>query len=285
MKRINTKVQGKLRKKCLVYKYNKKNIQLLDYRMLPPRIVSPTDAPDVELIQRDVDEVSIGKERSVSFFTPSLVSIQLNVAKPAILRCGELKNKVLCLAKEETLGEKSNDKFIEDSLLVYDYVESAQAAIIFSFTAIETFFNLSIPDEYEFRRDTKRSSEIFNKEQIERNVSWKDKLKIIIPEIYQIEDISAEPFWDNLHQLIQIRNDIIHQKSSDDTEVIQRLINLKIPTLCFSAIELIKHVYESAATNNSLPACCEKFPIVSSDSKIWLIKSVKNLEPIYGGQT
>lgn len=274
-----------MKKKCMVYKYSDENLGLIDYRMLPPKIVSPIENPEVDLIQRDVDEIEIIKGSDFSFFTPSLVSIQLNAAKPAILRCKELTKQLTSLAEKQKneSGTKTHDQLIQDSLITYEYLECAQVAIIFSFTAIETFFNLSIPENYEYKKTGSKNTETYNKSQIERYVSWKEKLKNIIPEIYNIEDISSEPFWDRLNQLIQIRNDIVHLKSSDDTEVAQRLIKLKIPVVCFSAIEVIKHIYDKASKNKSIPKCCERFPIVSVDSNIWFVKKTSNLEPVYSG--
>ncbi|GAA0402497.1 hypothetical protein GCM10009133_09040 [Cocleimonas flava] len=270
-----------MKKKCMVYKYSDENIGLIDYRMLPPKIVSPHDEPSMELIQRDVDEIKVSKNEELSFFTPSIVSIQLNVAKPALLRCGVLSKELKALAEKQkkSLETKEHEQLIKDSLVLYEYLECAQTAIMFSFTAIETFFNLSIPEDYEYKRTSKLKTEIFNKSQIERSISWKEKLTKIIPEIYNISDFSLEPFWGHLHQLIQIRNDIVHQKSSEDTEIVQKLIKLKVPIVCFSAIELIEHIYIKASENESIPECCERFPIVSADN-IWLIKKTSYLKPV-----
>ena len=270
-----------MKKKCLVYKYNKENISLIDYRMLMPKIVSPVEDPTIELIQRDIDEIDI-KGIDFSFFTPSLVSIQLNAAKPALFRCHELAKQLKSLAEKEKKDSefKTHDQLINDSRIVYEYLECAQVSIIFSFTAIETFFNLSIPEDYEYKKEGSKNTEIYNKSQIERHISWKEKLKKIIPEIYMIEDISREPFWSRLHQLIELRNDIVHQKSSEDTEIIQRLINLNVPGICVSSIELIEHIYDKAFKNESIPKCCERFPIVKVNSNIRMVKKTSFLEPI-----
>lgn len=271
-----------MRKKCIVYQYNKENLSLIDYRMLPPTIVSPKENTNVELIQRDIDVVKIRKNGEINYFSPSIVSIQLNVAKPSILKCKELSERLKGLSKNqsELLKSYSQDQLIGDSLLVYEFIECAQVAIIFSFTAIETFFNLSIPEDYRYEKSGAKNTEIYNKSQIERYVSWKEKLKNIIPEIYKIEGLCNEPFWGRLHELIQIRNDIVHQKSTEDTAIVEKLLNINIPMICFSSIELISHVYGVASKNETIPECCSKFPIVSMDNDMWLFKKTSNLEPI-----
>ena len=105
-----------MKKKCMVYKYSDENLGLIDYRMLPPKIVSPIENPEVDLIQRDVDEIEIIKGSDFSFFTPSLVSIQLNAAKPAILRCKELTKQLTSLAEKQKneSGTKTHDQLIQD---------------------------------------------------------------------------------------------------------------------------------------------------------------------------
>jgi hypothetical protein len=271
-----------MNKKCIVYQYNKENLSLIDYRMLPPKIVSPVENTKIELIQRDIDVIKIKGGGEFNYFSPSIVSIQLNAAKPSILKCKELSKKLKDLSKNqsELLKSYSKDQIIHDSLLVYEFIECAQVAIIFSFTAIETFFNLSIPEDYKYEKKGSKNTEVYNKIQIERYISWKEKLKSIIPDIYKIEGLSDEPFWVRLHELIQIRNDIVHQKSTEDTAIVEKLLNIDIPMVCFSSIELISHVYSIASKNETIPECCSRFPVVSRDSDIFLVKKVSNLEPI-----
>lgn len=99
-----------------------------------------------------------------------------------------------------------------------DYIEDVCAAIVFAYSALEAFANESIPDTYEYKtqRPDKRCLEIYNKEQVERNVSLDTKLSVILPEVLSVKSPKGSSrVWDDFKQLGDIRDRIIHMKSGD----------------------------------------------------------------------
>lgn len=272
-----------MKKKAMIYKYTPNNIELIDCRILRPKIVSPEEDPEVKLLQRDTDTLKIEKKYDLNYLTPSIVAIQLNVAKKSILESIKKYKKIKKYAiQRKDISESRKSKFIiDDSIELYDYIESAQAAIVFSFTALETFINLSIPEEYIFTQKDHKKTSTYNKLQIERWISWEIKLSEIIPEIYSFEGIKQKSFWSNVMKLVSLRNDIIHQKSFNDSSSIENIFNVNLPFICFSANEIIIFITQCAHKNtDSIPNNFEQFPVIELKDGVVLQGQTRKLEPI-----
>ncbi|OXG02826.1 hypothetical protein B0A79_15385, partial [Flavobacterium piscis] len=63
----------------------------------------------------------------------------------------------------------------------YDYHGTASACIISLFTSIECFINDIIPEEFEYKIDSDKKTEIYNKSQIQYSISFNDKLTKVLP--------------------------------------------------------------------------------------------------------
>ena len=100
---------------------------------------------------------------------------------------------------------------------LFDGLEYYMSSIIFSYTALESFSNEIIPDDYEYKieRQDKKCIEIYNKEQIERNIALKIKIGDILPKILNLEFDKSGILWNNYCLMEEIRNDCIHIKSKD----------------------------------------------------------------------
>lgn len=100
---------------------------------------------------------------------------------------------------------------------LFNGFEYYMASIIFAYTSLESFANEMIPEDYKFEslRHDKKCAELYNKEQIERNISLKTKLGEIIPEITGIELPKDEILWNKFVEMEKIRDGITHMKSSD----------------------------------------------------------------------
>jgi len=100
---------------------------------------------------------------------------------------------------------------------LFNGFEYYMASIIFAYTSLESFANEMILEDYKFEslRHDKKCAELYNKEQIERNISLKTKLGEIIPEITGIELPKDEILWNKFVEMEKIRDGIIHMKSSD----------------------------------------------------------------------
>ncbi|WP_201526423.1 MULTISPECIES: hypothetical protein [Psychrobacter] len=276
-------MKNKNEKMFLLSKFDVNSIELLDMRFLPPKILVPDDIEDYKFLSRSIEEVDIKKNR-VKFLTPSMVALQINIANEALREVKALNNRIQSLYSEQDLSsESTGESLIGHTLEIYSFIEHAQKAIIFSFTALETFINLSIPHDFIWEKRTTRKTEVYNKEQVERYVSWKEKINLVVTDIYKVPQIKQMDFWSDLIELLDVRNRLIHIKSSDDTEVLTDLLNKNIFKICFSSQEYINYISENVVENDNVKANdIEKFPIISSKRKIALFqKNVDKVSPVY----
>lgn len=270
-------------KMFLISKFDENSLELLDMRFLPPKILVPNDIKDYKFLSRSIEEIDI-KKNKVMFITPSMVALQINIANEALREVRALNNKIQNLHSQQKLDDGSINKLlIEHTLEIYNFIEHAQKAIIFSFTALETFINLSIPNNFIWKKTTSRKTEVYDKEQIERYISWKEKINLVVTDIYEVPQIKKMSFWSDLIELLDIRNRLIHIKSSDDTEVLTDLLNKNIFKICLSSQDYINYISENMVENDNVKAIdIEKFPIISNKNKIALLqKNVDKLSPVY----
>ena len=138
------------------------------------------------------------------------------------------------------------------SSLVCDYLESIQTSIVFGYTALEAFVNLSIPDEYKYaaEKNNKGITEIYDKKSIERWLPLKTKVKSILTEVYKTKRIENQKWWENIINLESFRNEIIHQKSITYTEFYKVYFKEIIFNVCQSPVELITFFHNAHAENN-----------------------------------
>ncbi len=98
-------------------------------------------------------------------------------------------------------------------------------SIIFLHSTVEAFINYITPDNYIYKRTVKVKGEAgyvkkiidYTKKQTEREVPFIEKVSILVPQITKIEfKKTSKNIYDKLRELNNIRNDIIHLKSSVD---------------------------------------------------------------------
>lgn len=267
---------------ALISEFKEESFKLLDIRFLPPKVLVPSDLDNYKFISRDVEEVNI-KNLKIQFLTPSMVALQINIANESIRNIKKLKDRIKTIPSEQKKEDRElGEKIIGHTLEVYEFIEQAQKSIIFSFTALETFVNLSIPKDFIWEKTTARKKEIYNKEQIERYIPWKEKINLVITDIYKLPEIKKTEFWSSLMELLEIRNRLIHIKSSDDTEVLSDILNKDIIRICFSSQEYINYISENVTENEHVKTVdIEKFPIISDSRKVRLIQKAGDVQPVY----
>jgi len=140
----------------------------------------------------------------------------------------------------------------------YDYFETIIISIIFSYTSIETFVNICIPNNYKFT-ETKNGEEIINdKIDIEKRFSLRRKLLEIIREVLNTPDPSKEKWWSKLIELEDIRDEIIHTKQSKSEERYSKLLSPKIYHIIQVNQEIIRYYGEFISKNKK--ELLEEFP-------------------------
>lgn len=136
---------------------------------------------------------------------PDPVLIFFHSAYTNYARIEETRKKILNILSEAKLTELIINE-------LYDYFGIVTGFVIFSFTSLEAFINQSIPADITYKRTNKRSTEIFNKEQIERYFSFDDKLEVL-EEVTQ-KNFSKKhiPTYQHIVNLKEFRDNIIHLK-------------------------------------------------------------------------
>lgn len=150
-------------------------------------------------------------EENVSFAIPSPAALFLYAAQRAYFRLHDIDlSKVVKRTKDSLTVE-------ENLRQLYDAFEHLSTNIIFSYSAIEAYANLLIPDGYSFtvNRSDKRCTETYSKDQIERFISLDVKLSQVLPEITGVTFNKGTALWNEFTGLQNLRDRLIHVKSVD----------------------------------------------------------------------
>ncbi|MEZ9199204.1 hypothetical protein [Shewanella sp. 10N.286.54.B9] len=194
-----------------------------DVRMTKPTFHYAKDGNGSMLVQ-DIDTVKLNRTRQISYFVPNNIGMLMSVSSKASNRAKEIfdckfKSTDYELDVTKLFGNK-NEAISTISTDVYDYIEEIQSAIVFAYTALEAFANLSIPPNhiYQAKKNSKGIIESYDKAAIERWLSLKTKIKHILPEVYETTTVEKQKWWGQFVTLEEYRNEIIHQKSIGATE-------------------------------------------------------------------
>ncbi|WP_350432981.1 hypothetical protein ABIS04_06835 [Shewanella sp. H8] len=210
-------------KSSLVVGLTPEEYNIFDLRMTKPTFHFAKDNSGSMLIQ-DIDTVKLNRSRKISYFVPNNIGILMSVSTKASSRAKEIFDRKfksnsyelditkLSGNKSKAIGAISKD--------VYDYIEEIQSAIVFAYTALEAFANLSIPQSYIYqaKKNSKGITESHDKAAIERWLSLKTKIKYILPDLYETTAVEKQKWWGKFVILEEYRNEIIHQKSIAATE-------------------------------------------------------------------
>lgn len=210
-------------KSSLVVGLTPREYKIFDLRMTKPTFHFAKDNSGSMLIQ-DIDTVKLNRSRKISYFVPNNIGMLMSVSSKASSRGKEIfdrkfKSNSYELDVTKLSGNKKEaiDAISKD---VYDYIEEIQSAIVFAYTALEAFANLSIPQSYVYqaKKNSKGIAESYDKVAIERWLSLKTKIKFILPELYKTAAAEKQKWWVQFVTLEEYRNEIIHQKSIGATE-------------------------------------------------------------------
>jgi hypothetical protein len=270
-----------MNKNSLVYCINPSQYDIFDERINKPiwyRKVE--DGKETgSMVSQEMDEINFPKN-PLEFFAPNNVGMLLSVSqryKDLAFKMynEEINPKTVNHSYVET--EEDKKKFLQrKSIMAADYIELIQIAIVFSYTAIESFSNLSIPSDYKYevKNKSKGITEIYDKVAIERWVSLGDKLSKILTSVYSTKKIETQKFWSSLKSLEKNRHKIIHQKSINRTEFYKEYFKGGIFKQIDSAQNVLQFFYDANSqenkTNPLWPWSIGKeksFPIAEFESK------------------
>lgn len=187
-----------------------------DNRSLKPIYITEM-SDSAGAVVEELDHIkSDNLKEKVEYIPPNSIALQLPIVDEYIKKLKEFK-------VTEKLRKNKRYKILKESIydnskIIYEQISLVETAIVFGYTALETFANLSIPEEYEYSLiNNKHITESYNKEAIERWIPLNEKLSKILPEIYGTTDIKRKNLWNQFIIFENYRHEIIHQKSIDRT--------------------------------------------------------------------
>jgi hypothetical protein len=202
------------------------------------------------MLIQDIDEVSI-KGKVIQYFSPNNIGLLLSISSSHIKKSEKIFKDTI---KNMDYQIIKNKKEILNSVssIICNYIEEIQIAIVFGYTALETFANLSIPEDYKYQKTnkTKGIHELYEKDSIERWLSLKEKIQYILTDIYKTEKTEKQKWWEHFSNFEQLRNDIIHQKTVKSTEFYKEYFKETIFKICKCPKEVIRFFYNAYEKNN-----------------------------------
>ncbi|MBV7320316.1 MULTISPECIES: hypothetical protein [Bacillus subtilis group] len=191
-----------------------------------------------------------GKKNTIDYFAPNNVGILLSIANKALLSAKKIfqeklnPNTVNHFEDDNKFGRE--ETIIQNSGMMYDFIESVQVGIVFGYTALETFANLSIPQNYEYKSDMNNKGiiEIYDKSAIERWITLRMKISEILVKIYDTDSIKNKKIWNDFLEFEKLRHEIIHQKSVEDTKFYHKYFKRDFFRICEVPEKIISFFYE-----------------------------------------
>ncbi|MBQ0798759.1 MAG: hypothetical protein KBT63_05695 [Porticoccaceae bacterium] len=225
---------------------NIKNFDI-DRRCNRPNSIYSEDAEKIVTYFKTFD-ASIS-DHDVTLALPNEISISLSILERSWSTSVRLKKDITDSIK------KDKSSITKDRMEIYfDYVEQIYMAIIFSYKAVESFCNASIPDDYEYKITNQRGvTEIYSKPEIERWIKTSDKLTKILPGVYECEKPQKKEFWSDFKELENIRNKIVHSKSKATEENFIELITKDMEPCVFSSMRVLEYFFDKNPSNEYIP--------------------------------
>ncbi len=139
---------------------------------------------------------------------PDPVLIYFNSAYANFRHIEEYKRNLILVLDQGVITESiSND--------LYNYFSITNGFVIFIFTAIEAFINRSIPENFIYSIPRSNRTESYNKEQIQRNLSFDDKLGKVLSQVTGKTFAKSHSLkYQHIINLKEFRDLIIHTKDS-----------------------------------------------------------------------
>ena len=141
---------------------------------------------------------------------------------------------------------------------------------------------MSIPSDYIYKIESSKKSELYNKQQIERNITLKDKISKILADVYNTKSLPEQSFWNDLVELIKIRDNIVHQKNIDDTFYNEILYEKRIFQRIESSTLLINFFQDNVISQKENQMNLDFWPIIEDRPIMFHLIDGKNVEPEVG---
>lgn len=187
--------------------------------------------------------VQLDKE-VISFPVPNPVALYISLARKA----GTKGKAAIKLLKhlEPSSGQFKRLKN-EDEEIFFDGIEQLVACVIFSYSALEAFANISLPNEFSYQRPRgdKKCTEVFSRDQVERYLSLSEKLDKLLPQVFDIVSPKGTSSWQKFVDLQRLRDRFVHLKF-DDWQSVSKLDNLSATIWTQLLATDVPHIYRTS---------------------------------------
>ena len=249
-------------KEFLVFCKNPEDYNFFDLRGNKPILYGDFDETKKidlnkgSMVVQEIDTIKFNGSNTLDYFPPNNIGVLLSTSQKYLSIAKQIYEEKINPNKycHSLINVEGNKKvfLIEKSKMIYDFIENIQICIVFGYTALESFANLSIPEKYEFEHEVKNKGiyEIYPKEAIEKWINLDMKLSIVLPEIYETEEIKKKSLWSSFKRLESLRHDIIHQKSIKKTDFYKEYFKSDLFKICLIPQEIMHFFYKSQMNKN-----------------------------------
>jgi hypothetical protein len=223
------------------------------------RVAKDTNAPGLgELKAGELGRVvgiSHYKSKRVAFTVPRATALFLNLSQRHYEEAREIAQDFSVAPTLKTLDDEE----------AFAYLENIMASVVFAYTALESFANEEIPNDYIYTVDKGgKCQEVYNKVQIEKFLSLAVKLGSILPAVGGVRSPKGIKAWQDYLELESLRHSIIHMKEAERDSRLEssksvwgRLIKSPVPYYLPVAKRMIDHFYKP---RKAKPHWHENFP-------------------------
>lgn len=206
------------------------------------------------------------KKRLLTFPMPNVTAMCLDQAYTAWVESQHFLQTAEFLDFPEAHAPDGTIRPKEDYIF-FDLLQKRMIAIVFAYTALESFANESIPDDFIFRkqRDDKRCTEEYTKEQTE-HLSLDIKLHEVLPLIFHTRSPKGGTIWNKYLFIKKLRDRIIHMKTKDrmssrvdEENIWKELLDQSYPNVAIEAKAIIGY-FLNTLDETERPRWYRKFP-------------------------
>jgi len=152
------------------------------------------------------------KKGTLGFGLPNPTAIFLNSSN---LLYEEAKDKFETLPITKKKRLKQN---IDNEKELFDYFEHMMGSIVLAYTAIDTFTNEYIPEDYSFENVDNSNNNSHKQILTKEDIIWlplDKRILDILPEIFKTSFSKRKKIWSEYKKLKSLRDKIIHMRSKD----------------------------------------------------------------------
>ncbi len=140
---------------------------------------------------------------------PDPILVYFNAAYMHFIQIEKKKTEIFDRLSEEAMTEV----MIKE---LYDYFGTTSTFVILLFTALEALVNRCITLGFVYTKVTPKKNESYSKKQIERYLSFDEKIKIVLPEATRKDFSKQHPVkYQHIENLKEFRDWIMHTKEAE----------------------------------------------------------------------